>query len=121
MKKSKFLTIMASLVFIFTFSTTSFAAFESSVEGPISALSTETPYIYLDKGNTLHIYVRNNTSSKNSIGFKVVDNLGQTVSSGTVAPGKYVAYPKGAPEGYYKLVYTVSGNDTGYGRLNDSP
>lgn len=61
----------------------------------------ESEEIYLHKGETMHVKV---TSKSGTAIYRVTDRFGNLITGGTVSPSTPKAYPKGAPEGWYKMI-----------------
>ncbi|KON86722.1 hypothetical protein AF332_07885 [Sporosarcina globispora] len=73
--------------------------------------------IYLDKGETLHL---NLWATSGTATYRVTDRFDNVMTSGTVTPSTPKTYPKGAAEGFYKLILKCS-NDSckASGRISD--
>jgi len=115
---------MMVVLSIFAFSTSALA--EKKNVSLFSGYEAISDWVYVDKGNTLHVGVNNSAENSSQwLTFQVVDTNGKIVTSGgTNDANDDKAYAIGVPVGKYKLVLRCDTNGAlptcqGNGWIND--
>lgn len=87
-----------------------------------SNTTAESNYIYVNPGNTLHIFAQNYSSSNALMQYKIYNSVNiLPIQLGKVKPNSTTAFSKSVPVGWYKikvLCENIKGC-TGKGQLND--